>query len=358
MTEQTGDFEWSGEGEGAEVVLYAPDDSAFERVLPAARLPGVESPVYAAASPERFGWVAVSSSHVAPDLVSAPAWGMLLSAGIAVENLGPLEELPRLISRNLSETRLPTLNEAGVRRLCELGASAAAEDGLIDEEDLSLLKSPEGDPDALGRRAISAGTRDWESLGEFGAYGVGEVLDSERAEMLGLEAGALVLIARVGAGDLGRLALSGHRDRILSRVRNEDFGAEEDLPAAPLDTEEAADLLAATAAAANFAAGRAALLLYALRQATSDFAGELTLLSSWRLGGFEERDGLLLHRQNLAAVGRGESLVSGSSVATATGGMLGSAPHFGAPERDGEWIWEEAGLLERWIKLKALGDNC
>ena len=34
--------------------------------------------------------------------------------------------------------------------------------------------------------------------------------------MLGLEAGALVLVARVGAGDLGRLALSGHRDRILS----------------------------------------------------------------------------------------------------------------------------------------------
>lgn len=46
-------------------MLYATDDSAFERVLPAARLPGVESPVYAVASPSGFGWVAASATHAA-----------------------------------------------------------------------------------------------------------------------------------------------------------------------------------------------------------------------------------------------------------------------------------------------------
>ena len=346
MAEQTGDFEWGGEGEGAEIVLYAPDDSAFERALPAARLPGVESPVYAASS-QGFGWVAASSSHAAPDLVSASAWGMLLTAGVSIENLGPPAEIMPLISRALSEVRLPTLNEAGVRRFCEAGASAAAEDGLIEEEDLALLDRREGDPDALGRRVVSAGTRDWERPGGFRVYGVGEILDSERAEELGLEAGALVLMARAGAGDLGRLALAGHRDRILARTRSGDFGAEEDLPAAPLDTEEAADLIAASAAAANFAAARAALLLYALRRATEGFSGDLTPLASWSLGGFEERDGLLLHRRDLAAAGEREELVSGTEVAVATGGMLGSGPPFGAPEVAGEWPWEEAGLLER-----------
>ena len=355
MAEQTGDFEWRGEGEGAEVVLYAPDDSCFERVLPAARLPGVESPVHAAASSEGFGWIAASSSHAAPDLISAPAWGMLLVAGVAVENLGLPQEIPRLISRNLSEVRLPTLNEAGVRRFCEAGASAAAEDGLMEEEDLVHLDRLEGDPDALGRRAISAGIRDWERPGEFQVYGVGEILDSEKAESLGLEEGALALVVRASAGDLGRLALAGHRDRIQVRAREGDFGAEEDLPAAPLDTEEAADLLAATAAAANFAAGRAALTLYALRRTLEDFAGELTPLASWTLGGFEQRDGLLLHRRNLAAAREGEALVSGSGVTAATGGMLSSAPPFGAPERDDGWPWEEAGLLERVGELYSLG---
>ena len=87
MAEHAAEYEWRGEGEEAEILLYAPDDAAFERVLPAARLPGVESPVYAAASPEGFGWTAVSSSHVAPDLLSLPTRGLLLVAGTRSENL-------------------------------------------------------------------------------------------------------------------------------------------------------------------------------------------------------------------------------------------------------------------------------
>ena len=69
------------------------------------------------------------------------------------------------------------------------------------------------------------------------------------------------------AGDLGRLALAAHRERILGRIRGgTDFGAEDDLPAAPAETEETADLLAAVRAASNFADGRAARTLYALRR--------------------------------------------------------------------------------------------
>ncbi|MBD0358285.1 MAG: hypothetical protein ICV34_03435, partial [Rubrobacter sp.] len=51
MVEHAEDFEWRGEGEDAEIALYASDEAAakafFERVLPAARLPGVLSPVCA-----------------------------------------------------------------------------------------------------------------------------------------------------------------------------------------------------------------------------------------------------------------------------------------------------------------------
>jgi tRNA-splicing ligase RtcB len=356
MVEHAADYEWRGEGEGAEIVLYAPDarvaGSAFERILPAARLPGAGSPVYSAASPEGLGWAAVSASHAAPDLTSIPLRGLLLVADAALESLGvPPEEVPRLIPRRLSEVRLPRLTGAGIRRICETGARGAAEDGLIEEEDLPLLDPLAGDADSLGRRAISAGDRDWDRPGEAYAYGVGEVLDAEAIDSLGLERGAFVLVVSAGAGDLGRLALAGHRERIAGRVRGGDLGAEEDLPAAPVEAGEAADLLAALYAAANFADGRAALLVYALRRALEGLVGGLTLRAAWRVGGIEERDGSLVHRSNLAARGDGEVLVSGGSVVAGTGKMSGSVPPFGALEDGGGHPWEEAGLLERWAGL-------
>ena len=206
MVEHSADYEWRGEGEGAEIVLYAPDarvaGPAFERILPAARLPGAEGPVYAVASPEGLGWAAVSASHAAPDLTSIPLRGLLLVADAALESLGvPPEEVPRLIGRRLFEVRLPRLTGAGIRRICETGALAAAEDGLIEEEDLPLLDPLAGDADALGRRAISAGDRDWDRPGEAYAYGVGEVLDAEAIDSLGLERGAFVLVVFPGPSD-------------------------------------------------------------------------------------------------------------------------------------------------------------
>jgi tRNA-splicing ligase RtcB len=358
MVEHASDYEWRGEGEAAEVVLYAPDprtaNASLESALPAARLPGVESPVCAAASPEGFGWVAASSSHTAPDLVSIPTRGLLLVADTTVTSLGvPPEKLPNFVSRNLSEVRLPGLGHAGLRAICETGARGAAEDGLIEEEDLPLLLAPRpGDADALGRRALEAGARDWEThLGELDVRVVGEVLEAEAADLLELNQRMLALVISAGAGDLGRLALAGHRERIAGRVRGGDFGAGEDLPAAPVETEEAADLLAALYAAENFAAGRAALFVYALRRALGHVAGGLEVRAAWGVGGMQERDGSFLHRRNLTAASAGEVLVSGGSVAGGTGKMYASVPQFGTPEDDGRHPWEEAGLLERWAEL-------
>ena len=356
MAEHVADYEWRGEGEGAEIVLYAPDErvaeQAFERILPAARLPGVESPVHAAASPEGSGWVALSASHAAPDLTSVPARGLLLVADAAPASLGVApEDVPRLIPRRLSGVRLPHLGAAGIRRICETGARAAAEDGLIEEEDLAFLDPLAGDPDALGRRAIFAADRDWDLPGEAHPYIVGDVLDAEAAEGLGLDRGSMVLVVSAGGADLGRLALAGHRERILGRVRAGDLGAEEDLPAAPSETGEAADLLAALYAAANFADGRAALMVHALRRALAELAGGLSIGAAWRVGGMEERDGSLAHRANLAAAGERGVLISGGSVVAGTGKMSGSVPPFGAPEDGGGHPWEEAGLLERWAGL-------
>ena len=354
MAEQVSEFEWRMDGKEAEIVLYASDDSAAERVLPAAALPGIEDPVYAAHSGEGFGWAAAARS-AAPDLFSAPARGLLLGTEAIVESLEePLEDVPRLVSRRLSEVRPPSLRESGVRRICEGGAAAAAEEGFVEEEDLALFGERGGDPDALSRRAVSAGSRDWEEPGEVLVYRVGEVLDSERAEALGLERGMLVVMVRIGSGELGRLALLSHRQRILSRVRSGDFEVDEELPAAPADTEEAADLLAAAGGMAGFADARAALHVWALRRALGDVVGRMDLRAAWAVGGLEGRGGLLIHRWELVTAREGKELAAGETVAAATGGMLGSTPPFGAAEVEGRWPWEEAGLLERVVRLALL----
>lgn len=352
MAEHTGDYEWRGEGEEAEIVLFAPDEDAadpgIQRTLPAARLPGAESPVYAATSSGGFGWVAASSTHSAPDLTSIPRRGVLLvaDAGAGDLDVPPNEILPFLM-RNLAEVSLPHLDGSGVRRMCESGAIAAAEDTLIEEEDLDPFVYSAGDPDALGRRAISAGSRDWEIRpGELGVKVVGETFDAEAAEELGLRTGTLVFVLDVGAGNLGRLGLTAHRERIAGR----DFGRE-GVPAAPDETEEAADLLSALGAVFNFVDGRAALLVYALRRGLSGAAGRLSIPAAWRVGGIEEDGGLLVHRNALAAVGEREVMCAGGNVTAATGNMSGSAPPFGTPEDSGLWPWEEAGLMERLMRL-------
>jgi tRNA-splicing ligase RtcB len=353
LAEHAAEYEWRGEGDEAEIVLYAPDVSAFERTLPAAALPGVESPVYAAASQSGFGWAAASTTYAAPDLLSAPLRGLLLVSGTRSENLGvPPQELVQRVLRELPETgtRLPSLNESGAGRLCESGARAAAEDGLIEEEDLSLLDVRSGDVDAIGRRALAAAPREWEGGVEPNLRLVTKILDTEGAESLGLEEGTLALVLRIDAGDLGRLALTVHRERILSRVRSGDFGATPDLPAVPAGSGETEDLVAALHAVANFADARAARAVWMLRRVLGEAAGGLDIRATWRIGGIEERNGLV-HRNDLAWAESGHVLVCGSYAVTGTGNMWSSAPPFGVPEEEGRWPWEEAGLLGRLAML-------
>ena len=362
MVEHAADYEWRGEGENAEVFVYASNDAtaerALKRALPAACSPGVITPVYVAASDSGLGWVAASETHAAPGLFSAPSWGLLLVAGATESDLGvPPGETEGWVLRTLSEASLPRLGERDIRRAAESGAPWAAEKGLIEEEDLLLLaEEADGDADALGRRAVAAGARDWIRPERVDTLRVTEILEPEGAEALGLDAGTLSFVISAGAEDLGRLALFGHRERILARVWGGDFGATSQIPAAPVDTEEARDLIAASAAIKNYAAVRTALVVYAFRRGLKD-AGVLTLRAAWAVGGVGERDGLVVHRNELAAVEAGGALVAGRTVAAGTGGMMESAPSFGAVSGEDErWAWEEAGLLLRRAILTPVGE--
>jgi tRNA-splicing ligase RtcB len=369
VPDQAGDYEWRGEGEEAEIVIYAPDapaaEAAFEESLPAARLPGVVNPVYVVSnfSPAPSvgraldaGWIVASETHAAPDLFSAPARGLLLVAGASATGLGvPPGEIRGFITHGLSEVSLPRLGEAEARAAAEGGALWAAEEGLISEEDLALFGDlTPGELDALPRRALSAGARDFDRYRRLGVYKVTEILDTEGAEALGLNPGTLVFVMRTAPEDLGRLTLAAHRKRLMERVWTEDFGATPELPAAPLGTVEAADLLAAVRTAANYSDARAALLLYALRRALAE-AGGLELLAAWRMGGLSQENDVVFHRQKLAATGRGEVLAARNFVAAGTGALRESAPPFGPDFEEDSWAWEEAGILELMVSLELAG---
>jgi hypothetical protein len=360
MAERTGDYEWRIEGEETEAILYAPDEAALgyprlrEDVEAATGMPGVDAPVYAAASPYGSGWVVSSGSHVAPGLVSVPRIGLLVAASTSNGTGFRPEELSRLLARRIPEVSMPGLGDSALRAACESGAGWAAEEGFIGEEDLGLFgtASERGEPDALGNRALTAGAREWDPRpqGMVRAFVVGDVLDSEALEEIGLYEGALVFEVSVGAGELGRISLDGHRQRMVSR----DFGDAERLVAAPAGTEEAVDLTASMRAAAEYANARASLLLYALRRAIREEAGALDLISCWLMGGLEEREVSTIHRHSLARLPRDATLECGDALCRGTGAMLGSAPAFGPHETRAEerWAWEEAGLLERAARLR------
>ena len=159
------------------------------------------------------------------------------------------------------------------------------------------------------------------------------------------------MVAGGGAGYLGGPAGGGPGGPTPGGVGGGAWGGGGDLPTAPAPSEEAQDLLAALYAAENFADGRAALFSYALRRALEELAGGLEIRAAWRVGGMQELDGFLLHRQNLTAADTGEVLVSGGSVVGGTGKMCASVPQFGTPEDDGRHPWEEVGVLERWAEL-------
>lgn len=366
MAEHASEFEWRREGEEAEIVVFAPDEAraerGLERALPFARLPGALNPVFAAASEEGLGCVVASSSHVSPDLFSTPERGTLLVVEAAGVGRPSAADLTGLVTRELSMMRLPSPSEAWIQHLCEQGARAAAEDGLLKEEDLSFFSTAEGDPDALGGRAISAGVGGWrESPGEARAFEMVEVLDSDAVADLGVERGSLVLVLRSGAGELGSIAQDAHRRRIRARV--DEFGVEASPVAAPRDSGETWDLLAATGAAANLADGRMALLIHAARRAILESAGEARICAAWRIGGLQNtaENEAITHRARLAAVGEGRALVSISStggvIGCGTGNMYASAPVFGVEASGGRDVWEEAGIFARWARIEVSEDG-
>lgn len=368
--EHAEDFIWRGDGEEAEVVVYAPDAEAarrgFERASRAASLPGAEGPVYAAVSVPGYGHAVSSSESVSPEMASAPERGLLLSCEAPGEDfarrLGVAgHQAGREVARRVGEAMygLPRMNASAMRRVCEVGAEVAASEGVIEEEDLAFLDPLPGDPDSAGRRALLAGEREWgQRFADIDPFSIIEVLDSDALEGFGVEPEGLLIGLSVGAGEMGRIAFSLHRERIAHRILSRDFdhvpdpsGGGASLCIAPFETEEAQDFVAASGTVSNFADALAALSLLVVRRALGGVVGEMEVRSAWRSGGVGITGEGAAHRYDLASSGDGDQILSGGALCSGTGAMRSSAPMFPVEGPDGLWPWEEAGLLGRIARL-------
>ncbi|WP_119069507.1 hypothetical protein [Rubrobacter indicoceani] len=374
MIDNSEKFVYRRDGEEAEVVVYAPDGEAaergFGRAVRAASMPGVEGTVHAAAAESGYGHAVVAGGSVSPEMVSAPERGVLLSCEVEAKDfarrLGVAEhQVNREVSRRIGESvyGLPRPDRRSIRRACEAGAEELADAGVIEEEDLAFLGPLAADPEAAGRRALAAGEREWGRLfADVTPYSPSEVFDPDALEDSGFEAEGLLLFLSVGAGELGRLVFSLHRERFRSRILTRDFdfvrdpsGGVASLCVGPSESEEAGDFVAASASTANFSDALSALSLFVVRRALGGVLGGIEIRSSWRCGGILQRDGLMLHRDGLAAVEADGVFVCGGNLCSGKGEMESSAPSFYAPEPEGRWPWEEAGLVGRLARLKGFG---
>ena len=114
---------------------------------------------------------------------------------------------------------------------------------------------------------------------------------------------ALVVSA---AGDLGRLALAAHRERILAGS-----GAERTRRGGRSPRRASGD--GGDRRPAGGRAGRFQLRRWPGRPdpvrapaVLEELAGRLSLRAAWRVGGIEDSEGSLVHRRDLAAAGEGE----------------------------------------------------
>ena len=280
-----------------------------------------------------------------------PLRGLLLVAGTRSENLGvPPQELMQGVCGNYSEAgaRLPSPERVTGGQALRVGARAAAEDDLIEEEDLPLLDVRPGDTDALGRRALAAAPREWARRVEPDLSGrTTEIHDTEGAESLGLGEGALTIVVRIDAGDPRPPALAAHKERILSRTQSGDFGATPELPAAPAASGEA-DLIAAPTPRPTSRTPAPQGPCGCWRRVLGDAAGGLEIRAAWRTGGIEEQEGRLVHRRGFAWAENGHVLVCGSYAAAGTGNMWASAPPLGVPRRKAGGRGKRLGCWSVW----------
>jgi tRNA-splicing ligase RtcB len=175
------------------------------------------------------------------------------------------------------------LSEAELDRVCREGSAWALKQGYASQMD--LLRTEEGgrlagaDPSQVSKRAKERGRP---QLGTLGAGNhfievevVDEIFDLQAAQVMGLQAGSLVVQIHCGSRGFGHQVCSDYVEDFQSAVRRYKIQLpDRELVCAPLDSPEGKAYLSAMRCAANYAFANRQLLAHNARQAFEHvFAG-------------------------------------------------------------------------------------
>ena len=232
------------------------------------------------------------------------------------------QAVPSGMGRGRTDFRM---SQGELEKVLVEGPAPIVERGFGEAEDLERIESggklQGADPESLSARAYERGLPQLGTLGSGNHFlevqYVDEVYDGEAAEAFGLREGLVTVLIHSGSRGLGHQVCTDYVERFIGAAPR--YGVElvdRQLAAAPIESPEGEEYLAAMAAAANFAFANRQLIAHFVREAFRNvgFDSEeqrLRLLYDLAHNNakFEEHEGrrVLVHRKGATrAFGPGE----------------------------------------------------
>lgn len=273
----------------AEVFEQAFGDSSVQQLCNVAMLPGiVEAAMAMPDVHEGYGFPigGVAAFPADTGLISPGGVGYDINCGVRMlastlpqsEIMPHLEELTRTIYHNcpsgVGEGGAVHLSSRALDQVLESGATWAKANGYATREDLEATEDggciPGARPEAVPQRARERGVPQLGSLGAGNHFleidVVDEIFDADVARDFGLQEGCVVVQIHCGSRGLGHEVCGQYLRRLQDAPQRYNIPiADRELAAAPLNSPEGRDYLAAMFAAANYAFANRQVLAHFVR---------------------------------------------------------------------------------------------
>jgi len=283
-------------------------DRSIEQLVNVAMLPGIER--YAMAMPDihqgyGFPIGGVAAFDYEQGIISPGGVGYDINCGVRMlasnleyEEVEPyLEELASTLYHKcpsgVGGKGIIRLSWSELEAVLEEGASWACRKGYGDQEDLLRTEEggclPQARASAVPDRAKERGRPQLGSLGAGNHFLeidiVDEIYDADVAEAFGLQLNRVVVQIHCGSRGLGHEVCTQYLRRLQDAPRRYSITVpDRELVAAPVESPEGQDYLAAMAAAANYAFANRQVLAYAVRLGFEDvLAGKVSNWALWQV---------------------------------------------------------------------------
>ena len=283
-------------------------DRSIEQLVNVAMLPGIVR--YAMAMPDihqgyGFPIGGVAAFDYEQGIISPGGVGYDINCGVRMlasnleyEEVEPyLEELASTLYHKcpsgVGGKGIIRLSWSELEAVLEEGASWACRKGYGDREDLLRTEEggclPQARASAVPDRAKERGRPQLGSLGAGNHFLeidiIDEIYDADVAEAFGLQLNRVVVQIHCGSRGLGHEVCTQYLRRLQDAPRRYSITVpDRELVAAPVESPEGQDYLAAMAAAANYAFANRQVLAYAVRLGFEDvLAGKVSNWALWQV---------------------------------------------------------------------------